>query len=145
MNNKKALIDEKVCVGCARCTSVCPVQAININFNATSEFTQQKMIEYAFALEKSLNKRIIYINIVTDITDACDCYGGNSKPIAKDLGFFASLDPIALDKACYDAVLKSAGEDVFKKVYPELDPNIQFEHSKKLGFGSLDYKLIELE
>lgn len=34
----------------------------------------------------------------------CDCDGHPSVPQMKDIGILASLDPVALDKACLDLV-----------------------------------------
>jgi len=79
------------------------------------------------------------------MSPACDCYGGNDKPMTSDIGFLASLDPIALDKASYDLVLKTAGEDVFKKVYPEINVKHLFEHGEEIGLGSAQYRLVQVD
>ncbi len=34
----------------------------------------------------------------------CDCNGHPEKPLMKDIGILASLDPVALDKACLDLI-----------------------------------------
>lgn len=143
---QKAFIKEEICVGCSRCVAVCPVKAININWNASSEFTQKKMAEYAFGVVSALKRNIIYINILTSIVDACDCYPGNSAPMVGDIGFLASTDPVAIDKASYDLVIKSSnGEDPFKKVYPHIDSSITLNHAHKIGTGNLEYNLIKID
>ncbi len=140
----KAFITER-CVGCARCIAVCPTQAIQVQWNQSSDSTQKKMIEYAYGTAKALNGKIIYMNILTDMSPACDCYPGNDEPITHNIGYMASLDPVAIDKASYDLVLKQAGYDPFKKEYPQINIAVQFEHAKKIGFGNQDYELIEVE
>ena len=50
-----------------------------------------------------------------------------------DIGVFASLDPVALDSACYDAV-KSAGK--------RFKGHEQLEYAEKIGLGSREYELI---
>ncbi|MBP7552932.1 MAG: DUF362 domain-containing protein [Spirochaetes bacterium] len=143
---EKAFIHSDICVGCARCVSICPVGAIQIDWNASSDSVQKKMVEYAFGTVTALKHRIIYINVLTAISDGCDCYPGNSAPVTGDIGFLASLDPVAIDRASYDLVIKNCGgEDPFGKVYPHIDSNVQFEHAKAIGLGSVEYNLITLE
>jgi uncharacterized protein len=141
---EKAFIT-KLCVGCARCIAVCPENAITIQWNESSANTQRKMVEYAFGTVKALRSKIIYVNVITDVSPACDCYPGNGKPVADNIGFLASLDPVAIDKASYDLIIKQHGHDPFVKVYPEIDPMIQFEHCAKVGFGSAEYELITID
>ena len=141
---EKALITNK-CAGCARCIAVCPEQAITILWNETSELTQKKMVEYAFGVTKKFSPKILFLNILTSMSPACDCYPGNDKPVTHDIGFLSSSDPVALDKASFDLVQKQAGKDPFKEVYPEIDSTIQFHYAEKIGFGSIDYELVEVE
>jgi len=140
----KAYITER-CVGCARCIAVCPEQAIDVMWNESSENTQKKMVEYAYGTVQTMKSKIIFINILTDISPACDCYPGNDKPVTENIGFLASLDPVAIDRASYDLVKNNAGLDPFKNEYPDLNPEIQFKHAKEIGFGSSDYELINIE
>ena len=140
----KAFITAK-CTGCARCIAICPEKAIHVLWNESSESFQKKMIEYAYGVDKVLKSKIIYINVLTSISPACDCYPGNDKPITNDIGFLASLDPVAIDKASYDLVIKEAKLDPFKKIYPNINPNIQFEYAKEIGLGSIEYELIRIE
>ena len=140
----KAFITER-CVGCGRCIAVCPEQAIKVDWNSTSDSVQKKMMEYSFGIQKALNSKITYINIMTQMSPACDCYGGNDRPMAPDVGFLSSNDPVALDKACYDLLLKEAGKDPIKDVYPELNTLTQFDYAEELGFGSTEYRLVSVE
>ncbi|MGA1847389.1 DUF362 domain-containing protein [Deferribacter abyssi] len=139
-----AVITDK-CTGCARCIAVCPEGAIGINWDETAENTSLKMAEYAYGVHKALRGKILYVTIATNISPACDCYPGNDKAVCEDIGFFASTDPVALDKACYDMVLKRVGEDPFKKIYDYIDPIVQLKHAEKIGLGNLDYEMKEIK
>ena len=64
-----------------------------------------------------------------------------------DIGIFASLDPVALDQACVDAVY--ASEDPGKAALIERHggPVTAFIRSrlrKKLGLGSREYEIVDL-
>ena len=98
----------------------------------------------------------MFINFVTQVSPACDCYGHNDMPIVGDLGILASRDLVALDQASADLVnqarglpgsalkKKGAGVDKFKDIYPPVDWPIQLEYAEKLGLGSREYELIKV-
>lgn len=52
-------------------------------------------------------ENIVYINIANRLSVDCDCNSNPAEPEMADIGIFASLDPVALDWACYDAVKNS--------------------------------------
>lgn len=140
----KATINDN-CTGCAMCISVCPEGAIHINWNASSASTQTKMAEYAAGVIKALDKKVVYLSIIMSVSPACDCYPGNDRPVVGDIGFAASTDPVALDKACHDLVCKEYGGDPFKERYSNIDSDIQLSHAEKMGIGTKEYKLIEVD
>lgn len=143
--NPKAFISKK-CTGCAMCISVCPHTAIQINWNASSASTQKKMAEYAAGVFNALNRKLIFLSVILSVSPACDCYPGNDRPVVADIGFAASTDPVALDKACHDLVIKAyGGKDPFKEKYPHVDSTVQLAHAEKLGIGTADYRLIEVD
>ena len=53
--------------------------------------------------------RAFFINYAMDITPACDCYGWTDTPVVNDIGVLASLDPVAVDKACIDLMNEAPG------------------------------------
>jgi uncharacterized protein len=141
---KKAYIT-KNCVGCARCIGVCPEGAIRINWDASSENTQKKMAEYAYGIKKVFGSRMIFLNVITNVTPGCDCDPANDEPLVRDIGFLASTDPVAIDRASHDLVKKAyGGYDPFVQFYPHLNPLIQLEYAGEIGLGSNEYTLIEV-
>ena len=139
INEKKSFIDHDKCIGCAACTAVCKHNAIsvfplNYIFSFIGDSFLEKIAEYAFAAQKG--KKNIYINFALDITSKCDCHGKEMKPLVKDSGVFASIDPVAIDQACYDLVKKSGkkfrGQSILK-------------YAEKIGLGSRNYELINVE
>jgi len=141
----KAFISER-CTGCSMCISICPEKAIGINWDASSRSTQTKMAEYAVGVNKVLDKKIVYLSIILSVSPACDCYPGNDRPVVGDIGFAASTDPVALDKACLDLVSQAyGGKDPFSERYPHIDSDIQLSHAVKMGLGTKEYKLVEVD
>jgi uncharacterized Fe-S center protein len=143
IKNDKMKIDSVKCVGCGECFSVCPEQAIKISWDESSINVQKKMIDYVAEILKG--KKAGFINAALHITKQCDCMGANTeKPITKDLGLLASLDPIAIDQATIDLINRNAGGDVFKKHWPNLDYNIQLGYGEEKGLGRRSYEIKEL-
>jgi len=157
MMEEKAVIDREKCTGCGVCLGVCPHLAINIKWSGQANKVAEKMAEFAYGAIKSKEGKCWYVNFVTQVSPACDCYGYSDSPIVPDIGIFASTDPVALDMACFDAVktarglpktaLKEnveSGVDKFKALYPNLNPLAQLIHGEKIGLGNRKYNLIKL-
>lgn len=130
----KAQIDPKVCIGCAGCIAVCPIGAIRNDWSA--EHFKEKMAEYAYGAQ--LNKEIVYVNYLINVTAECDCMGSAMAPIAKDVAIVAGLDPVALDQACLDLLAASHGHPLF------LEGLAQLSHAEAIGLGSRQYTLVEV-
>ncbi len=158
LSTGKAVLDENRCVGCGRCITVCEPQAIRIQWNEESALVMKKMAEYSLgALAGKDNKRL-FVNFITQVSPACDCYGHSDAPIVPDLGILASSDPVALDQACADLVNQARGLpdtemrtghepgcDKFRGVYPHINWEVQLEHGEKVGLGQREYELVKLE
>jgi len=93
---------------------------------------RERVAEYALAAVN--NKQYIYLTFAFDIAENCDCDGEEMKCVYTDLGIFASLDPVAIDKACFDMLEKREGKKPFE------GENI-FAYAEKLGLGSQKYTL----
>ncbi len=133
----KAKIDKDKCVGCASCMAICPHGAISNSWLASiSKSFNERLAEYAFAAAKDKNN--IYITFAFNITKNCDCEGHSMKPIVKDVGIFASKDPVAIDKAALDTIDKDNGKTVFKR------GRYTLEYAEKIGLGSQNYELIRM-
>ena len=55
-------------------------------------------------------ENIVYINVANRLSVDCDCDSNPHDPEMADIGIFASLDPVAVDQACVDAVYHSPDE-----------------------------------
>jgi uncharacterized Fe-S center protein len=137
----KADIQSDICTGCARCVGVCPEGAIHSRFDTSNDDLQRGIAEYAAAVLASYDKPVICLNILTSIVPSCDCLGANDAPLVHDLGFMASTDPVALDKACRDLILQHTnGEDIFLKANG-MSGEVVYQHAEAIGLGTTDYQL----
>ena len=64
-----------------------------------------------------------------------------------DIGIYASLDPVALDKCCYDAIInsKDEGKASLIKRMEEKHAIHTVETAEKLGIGTTDYEIINID
>ena len=117
----------------------------------------KRLTEYAYAAVADKQGRVIYINFLTNIVPDCDCCGMSDAPIVRDIGFLASDDPVALDKASYDLINAQQaytdtrltenlqpGADKFKGLRQFTEGQVQFEYGAQIGFGTMDYNLIKI-
>jgi uncharacterized Fe-S center protein len=157
MVDGKARISVEACVGCSRCITACPQKAINVQWNESSALVMKKMAEYAAGAVSNKSGKTLFINFITQVSPACDCYGHADAPIVNDIGICVSTDPVAIDQACADLVNAAVGNqhtalasghepggDKFRGVHPEIDWEIQLDHAEKMGIGSREYELVKL-
>jgi len=151
-----AFIDPKKCIGCGECILSCPSGAIEIQWNESIPIFQKKIAEHAYGAVQNKKGKVLYLNFLTQISPACDCYGYSDAPIVNDIGILSSEDPVAIDQASVDLVNGEAGnkasrlqknwnpgEDKFRGVYPEVDWNIQLAYAEEIGMGTRKYDLIK--
>ena len=67
-------------------------------------------------------------------------------PCMKDIGMLASLDPVAIDKACMDLVKNStdSGKEHFLERVTSRNGEHTIDYAEELGIGSKEYDLIEI-
>lgn len=94
-------------------------------------------------------KGIVYINVMNNLSVDCDCDGHPSAPQMKDIGILASLDPVALDKACLDLVFnhESTAGDNSAPLVERINSrhgSHTVDYAAEIGLGSLAYDLIDI-
>ena len=91
-------------------------------------------------------ENMLYINVANRLSVDCDCDGNPHEPEMADLGIFASTDPVALDQACYDAVV-NADDPGKQALINRMDDRHAIhivEAAAELGLGSREYRIVEL-
>ena len=90
--------------------------------------------------------RVAYINVMANMSVDCDCCAKAEDPCMGDIGVLASLDPVAIDKACLDLVYASNDEGkahLIKRIESR-NGILTTNSAAELGLGSLEYELIEV-
>lgn len=107
----------------------------------------ESMTEAAKAIIDHCGDRILYISVAINLSVDCDCVAKPEEPKMGDIGILASLDPVALDKACVDMV--RASEDHGKiHLIERIDSRNgmhTLDYAEQLGMGSQDYELVVLD
>ena len=115
-------------------------------WTAPHDLFLESMADAASSVVKYFNGNMAFINIMKNMSVDCDCCAVAEDPCLKDIGVLASLDPIAIDQACIDLVLKSKDPGVshFMERVNSRNGLHTIEAAEKLGFGSTEYELIEV-
>ncbi len=94
-------------------------------------------------------KGIVYINVMNNLSVDCDCDGNPHAPEMKDIGILASLDPVALDKACLDLVFNHGStegdnsEPLIERINSRHGTHT-VDYAEKIGLGTRKYELIDV-
>ena len=105
------------------------------------------MADAASSVVDYFGGKILYVNVMKNMSVDCDCCAVAEDPCIADIGILVSNDPVAIDQACIDLVY--ACSDPGK---PHLIERIESRHgvytiecAEALGYGSRDYTLIEVD
>ena len=156
--NRKAVINYDLCLGCGQCVALCQYEAALAGEDDTSERLNYKIAEYTKAV--LLDKPHFHLSFIMNVSPECDCWNHNDAAIVPDLGIAASFDPVALDQACADMVIKAPilsgsglsekfphqhleGCDKFRLVHPNANWQAGLDYAETLGLGTREYELVE--
>lgn len=107
----------------------------------------ESMAEAAKAIIDHCGENILYISVANNLSVDCDCDSSPADPQMGDIGILASLDPVALDKACTDLVRSSKDHGKIHLI-ERIDSRHgmhTLDYAEQLGIGSQKYELVELD
>lgn len=106
----------------------------------------ESMADAASSVTELFEGKIVYVNVMKNMSVDCDCCAVAEDPCIADIGILVSDDPIAIDMACIDLVYACSDEGK-----PHLIERIEsrngihtIDAAAELGFGTTDYELIEV-
>ncbi|MBR4240419.1 MAG: DUF362 domain-containing protein [Prevotella sp.] len=110
----------------------------------------ESMAAAAQAVHNYFDGKVVYINVMNNMSVDCDCDGHPAKPELKDMGIMASLDPVALDQACLDKVFNYQGKPgddnkpLIQRINRQHGTYIT-DYAEQIGLGSKKYVLINID
>ena len=106
----------------------------------------EAMADAAKSVTEYFDGKIVYVNVMKNMSVDCDCCAVAEDPCIKDIGILVSDDPIAVDKACIDLVYAcdDKGRDHLIERIESRNGVHTIDAAKALGYGSTDYELIEV-
>ena len=105
------------------------------------------MADAASSVVEFFGGRIVYINVMKNMSVDCDCCAVAEDPCIQDMGVLISTDPVAIDQACLDLVYGSddPGKAHLIQRIESRNGIRTVEAAANLGFGSREYQLITVE
>jgi hypothetical protein len=146
------------CRYCRHCVSACPANALNMGDSRGFRHFQEGMARITKAvLGTFAPERLLHVNLLTNMTMFCDCWGFSSPALLPDIGLMASTDIVALEQACLDAIAAEVplpgsligkhelrpGKHLFERIHGK-DPYIQVQALEKHGLGTTRYQRAEV-
>ena len=108
----------------------------------------ERMTESAKAVADHFGDRIVYINVMRNMSVSCDCEGTAAEPVVTpNVGILVSDDILAIDQACVDLVYAMTGEQNHALVerIESRHGLRQLTYMKELGMGNDLYDLYDLD
>lgn len=133
--------------GYIHCNGV-PMEKMDDMFKADHDSFLESMADADSAVMDYMGtKNLAYINVANRLSVDCDCSDHPKEPEMGDLGIFASLDPVALDQACVDAVYNSddPGKAALIQRMESRNGIHTVEAAAALGLGSREYELVAID
>lgn len=107
----------------------------------------ESMAEACESVFDKAGDNILYISVANNLSVDCDCVAEPEPVKMQDIGILASLDPVALDRACVDMVYNSADPGkvhLIERIELRNATHI-LDYAEELGLGSQEYELIHIE
>lgn len=107
----------------------------------------ENMVESAKATIDHFAPRIVYVNVLRNMSVDCDCAGVSAAPVkARNLGILASTDILAVDQASIDMVYKLPEAELhdLKERIESRQGLHQLEYMREMKMGNDQYELIEV-
>ena len=106
----------------------------------------ESMADAALSAVDYFGRKCAYINVMKNMSVDCDCCAVAEDPCIPDMGILASLDPVAIDRACVDLVYAcdAPRKAHFIERIESRNGILTVTAAEKLGVGSSEYELVEI-
>jgi len=142
------------CTLCQHCVKVCPAGAIKLDSHDYSDFQTGMAVCTKTVLDTFEPGNYYFINVLTQITALCDCWGMTTPALVPDIGIMMSDDIVAVERASIDQIkverlipegipqgMKLEGEGhLFERLHGK-NPYVQLDKLQEAGLGTQEYEL----
>lgn len=141
------------CTNCQHCMKVCPTGAITLTNGAYSSFQEGMALCTKTVLDGFKPNSVYFINVLTNITALCDCWGLTTPSLVPDIGIMASEDIVAVERASIDAIKaenlipqgvpsghEMSGKGHLLEQLHGKSPFIQLDALERHGLGTQEYE-----
>lgn len=107
----------------------------------------EAMADAASSIMIYFKNRILFINVMKNISVDCDCDAHPKRPCMDDIGMLISNDPLAIDQACIDLVMSSEDKgkyELLKRIDSRSGLHI-LDAANRLNIGSREYNFVDLD
>ena len=113
-------------------------------FGGNQDSFLESMADASKGMVDYLEGKMVYINVMNNLSVDCDCDSHPAAPTMEDIGILASLDPVAVDQACIDLVYAAEdGADLIERIESRNGLHT-LESAEEIGLGSRKYQLSNL-
>lgn len=109
--------------------------------NTPGDMFREAMADAALSVADYYGDRILYINVINNLSVDCDCDGHPAAPEMDDIGIVASLDPVAIDQASVDLVAASKNNHAMLARMRSRNGIRIVEQAEEHKMGSRNYRL----
>lgn len=146
------------CRFCRHCVAACPEQALTLDDRQGFRHFQEGMARTTKVVLDSFEPgRVLHLNVLTQITMFCDCWGMTSPSLVPDIGIMGSTDMVAVESASLDAIKvknlipgtligkwrRVRGRHLFEQIHGK-DPWVQVKALEAHGVGTRRYRIEEV-
>ena len=146
------------CTLCQHCIKVCPAHALSLDSHNYEDFQAGMALCTRTVLDTFDKDCTYFINVLTQITALCDCWGMTTPSLVPDIGIMASESMVEIERASLDAIrmedlipvgvpagmtLGSSGH-LFERLHGK-NPYTQLKKLEAEGLGSQEYNLITVK
>lgn len=106
----------------------------------------ESMAEACESVFDAAGDNILYISVANSLSVDCDCVAEPEPVHMEDIGILASLDPVALDRACVDMVYNSPDPGkvhLIERIESRNATHI-LDYAEELGLGTQQYTLVTI-
>lgn len=117
-------------------------------WDISNEEFMERMTESAKAVADHFGERIVYINVMRNMSVSCDCEGTAAEPVVTpNVGILASTDILAVDAASVDLVyaMKEEEHHALVERMESRHGLRQLTYMKELGMGNDRYTLLDID